>query len=192
MIFCPKCGKQLPDEAVFCAGCGAKIVFNTAPEPEPVVEPIPEPVPEPVVEPIPEPVVEPIPEPIPEPVHEPVNYYAPRVKEEVKPEPIPEPKPSPVEKTDEKPVRRPREAEPPLTPSNLLAVAGFAMAFISPVAAIILSALAKAKVRKKRSDTFTNLANWGLFLGIVFTTILIVSIVMSFDAWKPYITDFFH
>lgn len=32
MAFCTNCGKQLPDNAKFCTGCGAKITPKPAPE----------------------------------------------------------------------------------------------------------------------------------------------------------------
>lgn len=30
-MFCPKCGKQLPENASFCSGCGAKLAQKAAP-----------------------------------------------------------------------------------------------------------------------------------------------------------------
>ena len=29
MFFCPNCGRQLPDDAKFCVGCGANLTWRT-------------------------------------------------------------------------------------------------------------------------------------------------------------------
>ena len=34
-MYCSKCGKQIPDDSVFCSGCGAKVGGGAAAEPEP-------------------------------------------------------------------------------------------------------------------------------------------------------------
>lgn len=36
-MFCPHCGKDLPDDAVFCAECGSKLKETAIPKKEPVV-----------------------------------------------------------------------------------------------------------------------------------------------------------
>lgn len=43
-MFCPNCGSQVKDGAVFCENCGAKITASKAPEPTPVppVQPTPQ------------------------------------------------------------------------------------------------------------------------------------------------------
>ncbi len=53
-MFCNNCGKQIPDNARFCANCGNKVAVPAAPVPvTPVAEPAPVPVdPEPVVAPV--------------------------------------------------------------------------------------------------------------------------------------------
>lgn len=33
-MYCPKCGRQLPDDAVYCDACGAHFAPEPAPEPE--------------------------------------------------------------------------------------------------------------------------------------------------------------
>lgn len=42
-MFCPKCGKELPENAAFCGGCGNKIggTVNSQPEAAPVQNPAP-------------------------------------------------------------------------------------------------------------------------------------------------------
>ena len=82
-MFCSNCGKQLPDNARFCADCGQPVRIPekpivTEPEPEPVAAPVPPAEPAPkqyeqkksfyAPESAPEPVDEPAFEPDPEPV----------------------------------------------------------------------------------------------------------------------------
>ncbi len=45
-MFCNQCGKQLPDEARFCTGCGARTALAPAPEPPKPIPPEPKPAPE--------------------------------------------------------------------------------------------------------------------------------------------------
>ena len=33
-MFCPKCGRKLPDGAKFCSGCGKKLTETTAEKPK--------------------------------------------------------------------------------------------------------------------------------------------------------------
>ena len=49
MKYCTNCGSPIPDEAKFCAYCGAKQLVVERPKPaqEPVPEPAPSPQPEP-------------------------------------------------------------------------------------------------------------------------------------------------
>ncbi|MCR5610749.1 MAG: zinc-ribbon domain-containing protein [Clostridiales bacterium] len=220
MIYCPKCGRQLPDEALFCASCGAKIIMRKDDPPaEPakseVVELASEIVPEPVkAETVPEtepakaefvPEAEPaefVPEPAPA---EPVKSASDAIRETLGVPPAPiidEAKPSPAKETaepvreearEEIPEEEPRRKRPeqPLTASNMLSIAGFAMAFVSPLPAIVLSALAKKALKRKRTNTYTRLANWGLFLGIVFMAVLIGVLVATSATWTALITDIF-
>ena len=47
MKFCPKCGNQLPDDALFCNQCGAKQPAPEVEQKEPAPEPTPTPMPKP-------------------------------------------------------------------------------------------------------------------------------------------------
>ena len=73
-MFCKNCGKQVPDTAIFCPGCGASLkpVSTPVEEPTPVVKPTPTPQPEPAPavqpDPIPTPTVQPTPVINPTPV----------------------------------------------------------------------------------------------------------------------------
>ncbi len=56
-MFCPKCGKQIPENAVFCGFCGANIAEHTAPaanaqtaQPQPAEQPVQQPVQQPAYE----------------------------------------------------------------------------------------------------------------------------------------------
>lgn len=40
-MYCSKCGKKLPDDSLFCTGCGCRLTENNAP-PEPIAIPAPE------------------------------------------------------------------------------------------------------------------------------------------------------
>ena len=75
-MFCRNCGKQLPDHAKFCSGCGTPVQRPAVIPPEPTISPVSEPVlpkdPEPVIPPVSEPVVPREPEPVIPPVSEPV------------------------------------------------------------------------------------------------------------------------
>ena len=75
-MFCRNCGKQLPDHAKFCSGCGTPVQRPAVIPPEPTIPPVSEPVlpkePEPVIPPVSEPVVPREPEPVIPPVSEPV------------------------------------------------------------------------------------------------------------------------
>ncbi len=107
-MFCSNCGKQAPDGAKFCTGCGSPLAAPVAPAaPAPVVEPTPAPVVEPVAEPVvavePTPVVEPVAEPVVVPVApvvvEPVMEPVTPVYEAPAPAPVyeaPAPAPAPV------------------------------------------------------------------------------------------------
>lgn len=66
-MFCNQCGKQLPDDTLFCPDCGAKqeVAVETpvqAVTPEPQIQPVPTP-----VQPVSQPVVQAMPEPTPAP-----------------------------------------------------------------------------------------------------------------------------
>jgi len=66
-MFCHKCGRELPEDAVFCPACGNRVAPPVQPTVEPV-KPVAQPV-RPVVQPV-QPVVLPIIEPIqPDPPH---------------------------------------------------------------------------------------------------------------------------
>lgn len=206
MIYCPKCGRQLPDEALFCASCGAKIIMRkddppAGPAKSEVVELASEFASE--LAPEPEPAAaEFVPEPAPA---EPVKSASDAIRETLGVPPAPiidEAKPSPAKETaepvreearEEIPEEEPRRKRPeqPLTASNMLSIAGFAMAFVSPLPAIVLSALAKKALKRKRPNTYTRLANWGLFLGIVFMAVLIGVMVATSATWTALITDIF-
>ena len=182
MINCPKCGRELPDDAVFCASCGAKIVIPEPPAaPQPVI-PEPEPVP---AEPEPAPVeVKPEPE---EPrrasrlKEEPVEAAPVTVKEEAE-------KPAPAKKKRKKG----SELEPPSGAAALAAV-GFASAFFAPFAAIILCALAKKKCgREFRRSTYSKLAGWGLFFGIIFTLGVVLYAVGYFWYGNQFLNKLVH
>ncbi|MDY5558678.1 MAG: zinc-ribbon domain-containing protein [Candidatus Heritagella sp.] len=75
-MFCRNCGKQLPDHAKFCSGCGTPVQRPAVIPPEPTISPVSEPVlpkePEPVIPPVSEPVLPKDPEPVIPPVSEPV------------------------------------------------------------------------------------------------------------------------
>lgn len=189
MIYCPKCGRELPDEASFCAACGSKILMRRddppagevkAEEPKPVSEPVRETKPDlfssgSIRETLgvpPAPVVEP---------------KKPAPKEE--PKPVPAAEPARGDIREEEPRRK--KADQPISAYSLLAVIGFAMAFVSPIPAIILSALAKSAGRKKHADTYLRLANWGLFLGIVFLAALVGLMIMTYTMWISFVTDIF-
>ena len=55
-MFCRNCGKQLPDHAKFCSGCGTPVQRPAVIPPEPTISPVSEPVlpkdPEPVIPPV--------------------------------------------------------------------------------------------------------------------------------------------
>ena len=40
-MFCPQCGQQLPENAVFCRGCGQRVAEDQAPEQAPVIQQAP-------------------------------------------------------------------------------------------------------------------------------------------------------
>lgn len=106
MKTCPVCQKLVNDETKFCYYCGASLLNQEAPAPEPVEEPVSEPVEEAAEQPIAE-VVEPAAEPEPvvsEPEPEPI----------VIPEPEPEPQPEPVEEAA--PAQPVQEPEKPVVP----------------------------------------------------------------------------
>ena len=75
-MFCRNCGKQLPDHAKFCSGCGTPVQRPAVIPPEPTIPPVSEPVlpkdPEPVIPPVSEPVLPKDPEPVIPPASEPV------------------------------------------------------------------------------------------------------------------------
>ena len=108
-MFCSNCGKELPNDAVFCNRCGQSVKKATPiSEPEPAIEPEPEPVfePEPAIEPEPEPAFapesapayepEPAFEPEPAPAYEPEPTFAPEPAPAYEPEPVFEPEPEPA------------------------------------------------------------------------------------------------
>ena len=102
-MFCRNCGKQLPDHAKFCSGCGTPVQRPAVIPPEPTISPVSEPVlpkdPEPVIPPVSEPVLPKEPEPVNPPVSEPVLPK--------EPEPVIPPVSEPV---------LPREPEPVIPP----------------------------------------------------------------------------
>ena len=51
-MFCPQCGKQLPDGAKFCAACGASLTRVPTQAAQPVVQPVQAPVPPAVTPPV--------------------------------------------------------------------------------------------------------------------------------------------
>ena len=115
-MFCRNCGKQLPDHAKFCSGCGTPVQRPAVIPPEPTISPVSEPVlpkdPEPVIPPVSEPVVPREPEPVIPPVSEPVlpkdpEPVIPPVSEPVlpkDPEPVIPPASEPVLPKDPEPV----------------------------------------------------------------------------------------
>ena len=149
-MFCSNCGKQAPDGAKFCTGCGTPLATPVAPTPAaPVVEapaPVVEPVapvveaPAPVVEPVapvveaPAPVVEPVapvveaPAPVVEPVAPVVEAPAP-VVEPVAPVVV---EPTPVVVPVAPVVTEPATAPAPVAPTPVAAPAPVAP---TPVAA---------------------------------------------------------
>ena len=135
-MFCPNCGTQNSDDALFCANCGFKLQASEpapAPAPAPVEEPAPaappvaEPVPvaPPVAEPVPAapPVAEPVPaappvaEPVPAapPVAEPVPAAPPVSEPAPVAPPVAEPAPAAPPVTEPAPAPTPQEA-PKTTP----------------------------------------------------------------------------
>ena len=76
-MFCRNCGKQLPDHAKFCSGCGTPVQRPAVIPPEPTISPVSEPVlpkdPEPVIPPVSEPVLPRDPEPVIPPVSRPFD-----------------------------------------------------------------------------------------------------------------------
>ena len=76
-MFCRNCGKQLPDHAKFCSGCGTPVQRPAVIPPEPTISPVSEPVlpkePEPVIPPVSEPVLPKDPEPVIPPVSRPFD-----------------------------------------------------------------------------------------------------------------------
>ena len=145
-MFCSNCGKQAPDGAKFCTGCGTPLATPVAPTPAaPVVEapaPVVEPVapvveaPAPVVEPV-APVVEapaPVVEPVAPVVTEPVTAPAP-----VAPTPVAAPAPVAPVVTD------PVTAPAPVAPTPVAASTPVAPKAKTPgwaIAVIIILALA--------------------------------------------------
>ena len=118
-MFCRNCGKQLPDHAKFCSGCGTPVQRPAVIPPEPTIPPVSEPVlpkePEPVIPPVSEPVLPREPEPVILPVSEPV---LPREPEPVIPpvsEPVLPKEPEPVIPPVSEPVL-PKEPEPVIPP----------------------------------------------------------------------------
>ena len=148
-MFCSNCGKQAPDGAKFCTGCGTPLATPVAPTPvAPVVEapaPVVEPV-APVVEPV-APVVEPVapvveaPAPVVEPVAPVVEAPAPVVEPVA---PVVE-APAPVVEPVAPVVTEPVTAPAPVAPTPVAAPAPVAPKAKTPgwaIAVIIILALA--------------------------------------------------
>lgn len=74
-MFCPNCGKNLPDNAMFCDGCGTRIA--AAPVQPPVQPPVQAPVQPPVQAPVQPPVQAPVQPPVQAPVYAPAPAYKP-------------------------------------------------------------------------------------------------------------------
>ncbi|MBO4385043.1 MAG: zinc ribbon domain-containing protein [Clostridia bacterium] len=185
MIFCPKCGRELPDEASFCASCGAEIIMRKDEVPaEPAKAE--------------KPVLFTEPAKAEAPAKAPSGHGASSIRETlgVPPAPVfeaakPAPAPAPVREEAREEEPRRKRGEQPATVYHLLAVIGFAMAFVSPIPAIILSALAKSAGRRKRADAYSRLANWGLFIGIVLLAVVVGILVVTYTMWLPLIMDIF-
>ncbi len=107
-MFCSNCGKQAPDGAKFCTGCGSPLAAPAAPV-APVVEAAPAPVVETTPTPVAEPVapVVPVSEPTPVPVVEPTPVVEPAAPVEPA---------TPVEPVVPAPVVEPVAVEPVVAP----------------------------------------------------------------------------
>ncbi|MFA0849173.1 DUF4190 domain-containing protein [Curtobacterium sp. WHRI 8282] len=63
-------------------------------------------------------------------------------------------------------------------PYSTLSIVGFVLAFVVPVAGIVVSALGRNDARRSNRRGFA-LATWGLWIGIIFTALIAFSFVSA-------------
>lgn len=108
MAICPNCGKELPDGALFCTGCGTKLEAQSAPAPVEQAAPMP------AEQPAPAPVEQAIPVPVEPAVPAPAEQPAPVSAEQVIPVPVEQAAPV----FAEQPVSAPQPVQPEYVPQQ--------------------------------------------------------------------------
>lgn len=101
--FCHNCGTELPDDAVFCSGCGTRVKLAETPKAEPVQAEVEVPKAEPVQAEVETPKVEPVQAEVEAPKAEPVQAEVVTPKVEPAQPDVEAPKPEPIQPTMSEP-----------------------------------------------------------------------------------------
>ena len=182
MAICPKCGKELPDGAKFCAYCGSSLESEQT---APVANPQPQPAPTPAAQPVQTPVAQPVQMPAAQPA--PYGYNPQPVNQQ--PQYVnPQPYGYPVQQgqpygAPQQPYGYPQYAPQPVKEDKSLknAILGFILGLISAIAGVIAFILGNGMKAKPLDDigAYTDLflgggTNYNLILSYALCAIAVI------------------